>query len=330
MAVPEQTPYKEYIGNGVTTNFALGFTCDLKQELKVFINDIESELSTWSLTGGSVSFTTAPSSGSKIVLKRATKLERTTSYSSVNNSFRPEAINKDFDRVWYAIQDQNYKVGQYDYDYNFVLTQVRPIATGGTGANNPNDARNNLNTYSKEEVNALIATGGEGNVVGIANGGTGGTTAAEARTNLGVYSKAETDSIAATPQATETVAGKAKIATTAIVQTGTNDTDFVTPKKLKQVAFGMGAGFVDVTSSRALNTTYTNTTNKPIIVIVSCGPSGAGFSTPQMTVNGISYKGAYSQQSNMYSFNMAVVPAGGTYSVAPVGNTGVIAFWGEF
>lgn len=132
------------------------------------------------------------------------------------------------------------------------------------------------------------------------------------------------------PQATETALGVAKIATTAIVQTGTNDTDFVTPKKLKQVAFGMGAGFVDVTSSRALNTTYTNTTNKPIIVIVSCGPSGAGFSTPQMTVNGISYKGAYSQQSNMYSFNMAVVPVGGTYSVAPVGNTGVIAFWGEF
>lgn len=132
------------------------------------------------------------------------------------------------------------------------------------------------------------------------------------------------------PKATEAELGVAKIATTAIVQTGTNDTDFVTPKKLKQVAFGMGAGFVDVTSSRALNTTYTNTTNKPIIVIVSCGPSGAGFSTPQMTVNGISYKGAYSQQSNMYSFNMAVVPAGGTYSVAPVGNTGVIAFWGEF
>ena len=34
------------------------------------------------------------------------------------------------------------------------------------------------------------------------------------------------------PQATETVAGKAKIATTAIAQAGTNDTDFITAKKL--------------------------------------------------------------------------------------------------
>ena len=54
-----------------------------------------------------------------------------------------------------------------------------------------------------------------------------------ARTNLGVYSKAETDSIASTPSATETVAGKAKIATTAIAQAGTNDTDIITAKKLR-------------------------------------------------------------------------------------------------
>jgi len=58
---------------------------------------------------------------------------------------------------------------------------------------------------------------------------------AEARTNLGVYSKAETDAIAGgTPDATETVAGKAKIATTAIAQAGTNDTDIITALKLKQ------------------------------------------------------------------------------------------------
>lgn len=62
---------------------------------------------------------------------------------------------------------------------------------------------------------------------------------AEARTNLGVYSKAETDSIAGTPDATETVAGKAKIATTAIAQAGTNDTDIMTAKKVKdQVSMG--------------------------------------------------------------------------------------------
>ena len=257
MPVQEQTPYKEYVGNGVTTNFALEFTCNSKQELKVFINDIEPELSTWSLTSGSVSFTTAPTLGSKIVLKRATKLERTTNYSSVNNSFRPEAINKDFDRVWHAIQDQNYKVGQYDYDYNFVLTQVRTISTGGTGANNPNDSRNNLNTYSKEEVNALIATGGEGNVVGVAGGGTGAATVAEARTNLGVMSSTEVENAinSATPQATETALGVAKIATTTIAQAGTNDTDFITALKLANTRQSV---WVNKTGM-LFGTTYVNT-----------------------------------------------------------------------
>lgn len=57
--------------------------------------------------------------------------------------------------------------------------------------------------------------------------------------NLDVYSKAETDSIAGTPDATEAVAGKAKIATTAIAQAGVNDTDIMTPKKVKdQVSMG--------------------------------------------------------------------------------------------
>lgn len=58
---------------------------------------------------------------------------------------------------------------------------------------------------------------------------------ATARTNLDVYSKTETNSIAGTPNATETVAGKAKIATTAIVQAGVDDTDFLTAKKLSSV-----------------------------------------------------------------------------------------------
>jgi hypothetical protein len=275
MAVPEQTPYKEYAGNGVTTNFALGFTCDLKRELKVFINDIESELSTWSLTSGSVSFTTAPALGSKIAFKRATKLERTTNYLSSNNSFRPEAINKDFDRVWYAIQDQNYKVGQYDYDYNFVLTQVRPIATGGTGADNPNDARNNLNTYSKEEVNALIATSGEGNVVGVAGGGTGAATVAEARTNLGVMSSTEVENAinSATPQATETALGVAEVATLVETLSGLVINKIVTPYNLAQTVFGMNQK--NKLKTVVSGTTYTHSNDKPSFLSISMsGSSG--------------------------------------------------------
>lgn len=80
------------------------------------------------------------------------------------------------------------------------------------------------------------------------------------RTNLDVYSKSETDAkLAPTPNATETTAGKAKIATTAIAQAGVNDTDFITPLKLSSVIKSFYKTTpIDVTSSRTVGVLYTN------------------------------------------------------------------------
>ena len=222
MAVPEQTPYKEYVGNGVTTNFALEFTCDSKQELKVFINDVEPELSTWSLASGSVSFTSAPALGSKIVLKRATKLERTTNYLSNNNSFRPEAINKDFDRVWYALQDQAYKLGQYDLDYSYAINTSNQALSNAATAQQKADSAYNL----ADTINTKTRP--------IERGGTGATTAAGARTNLNVMSSAEVAAAinTATPRASTTTQGLIQIATQAEVNAGANSTKAIVPNNL--------------------------------------------------------------------------------------------------
>lgn len=105
MAVPEQTPYSEYTGNGVTKSFSLGFICESKDHLIVLVDDIEPPISTWSLSGGNVVFTTAPASGKKIILQRNTAMSRTANYQGYNNSFRPETINKDIDRVWWKLQE---------------------------------------------------------------------------------------------------------------------------------------------------------------------------------------------------------------------------------
>lgn len=105
MAVPEQTPYSEHTGNGVTTSFSLGFICELKDHLIVLVDEIEPPIATWSLTGGNVVFTTAPASGSKITLQRNTPFGRTTNYQSFNNSFRPQSVNGDFDRLWWKLQE---------------------------------------------------------------------------------------------------------------------------------------------------------------------------------------------------------------------------------
>lgn len=89
-------------------------------------------------------------------------------------------------------------------------------------------SRTKLDVYSKSE-----ALGVTNNLSELAN-------KAAARTNLDVYSKAETDGIAGTPNATEATAGKAKIATTTIAKTNTNDTDFITPKKLRDALNATG------------------------------------------------------------------------------------------
>lgn len=105
MAVPEQTPYIEHTGNGVTTSFSLGFQCESKDHLIVLVDEIEPPIATWSLTGGNVVFTTAPAAGKKITLQRNTPFNRNAEYQSFNNSFRPQTVNIDFDRIWWKLQE---------------------------------------------------------------------------------------------------------------------------------------------------------------------------------------------------------------------------------
>lgn len=109
MAVQEQTPYIEHTGNGVTTSFSLEFQCESKGHLIVLVDEIEPPIATWSLTGGNVVFTTAPAAGKKITLQRNTPFSRTTDYQSFNNSFRPQTVNSDVDRIWLKLQELGYK-----------------------------------------------------------------------------------------------------------------------------------------------------------------------------------------------------------------------------
>lgn len=105
MAVSEQTPYKEYTANGSTNSFPLDFDCDNQDHLIVLVDDIEPVVGTWSLIGGAVVFGTAPGNGKKITIRRNTPFSRNTNYQSYNNSFRPQSVNGDFDRVWLKLQE---------------------------------------------------------------------------------------------------------------------------------------------------------------------------------------------------------------------------------
>ena len=105
MAVQPQTPYIEHIANGTTTGFNLGFDCDDQDHLIVLVNDVESVVGAWSLNGGAVVFTVAPAVNKKITIQRNTPFERERDYQSYDNSFRPPAVNKDFDWIWFKLQE---------------------------------------------------------------------------------------------------------------------------------------------------------------------------------------------------------------------------------
>lgn len=92
---------------------------------------------------------------------------------------------------------------------------------------------------------------------------------------------------------------------------------------------GDGQAWQDVKASRALNTTYTNSTGRPISVSVTLYDNGAYGST--MYVNGVLI-GWWDQPTSIAYTQTFVVPAGATYMVS--GNAGAaggntIHYWSE-
>ncbi|MCZ3062741.1 hypothetical protein NYZ01_14250 [Acinetobacter baumannii] len=109
MAVPEQTPFIEYTANGTTTVFPLPFQCDKAEYLIVNLDGNEAPVGSWSFVNGSVTFNTAPANGVVVNIERNTPFQRTTDYQSYNNSFRPAPVNKDFDLIWWKLQELGYR-----------------------------------------------------------------------------------------------------------------------------------------------------------------------------------------------------------------------------
>ncbi|MDH2019168.1 hypothetical protein N5J44_10370 [Acinetobacter ursingii] len=144
MAVPEQTPYKEYTANGVTTSFPLEFDCDNQDHLIVTVNDIEPENGQWSFINGAVVFLIAPANQAKIIIQRNTPLERNTDYQTYNNSFRPQPVNKDFDRIWWKLQELGHR------DQLIWLALVKEIADRIAGDKNLQNQINAIDNWLED------------------------------------------------------------------------------------------------------------------------------------------------------------------------------------
>lgn len=108
MAVPVQTPYQEYTANGVATSFAVAFQCLSKDTLIVTINGVEQSSVLWNFTGGNVVFIAAPANLSIVGIKRSTALSREITYLTHDDSFRPDVLNGDIDRLWHVLQENQH------------------------------------------------------------------------------------------------------------------------------------------------------------------------------------------------------------------------------
>lgn len=135
---------------------------------------------------------------------------------------------------------------------------------------------------------------------------------------------------AAAFRCTEAAWGVIRLATQDETDAGALDIAAVTPLKLKKhSSIGVGQTWQNFLGSRAANTTYTNTTGRPIMV--SVGVRDAGAYMTEIYVNGVLI-GSWDQPTSIRYVQTFIVPAGATYMVS--GNAGAaggngIELWTE-
>lgn len=125
MAIPNQTPYTIYTANGVTTVFPFNFMVFNATDLAVSVNGtvLTSGFTVSGVgvvNGGSVTFLTPPASGATVMLARVMPLVRVTEYQD-NGDLLADTVNKDFTRLWMAIQQAFIYLG---------LALTRPLLGG--------------------------------------------------------------------------------------------------------------------------------------------------------------------------------------------------------
>ncbi|EIV6705723.1 phage tail fiber protein [Klebsiella aerogenes] len=108
MSVPNQIPYNIYTANGQTTVFTYQFYIISASDLEVSINGsvVTSGYTVSGVgnkDGGDITFLTPPANGAVVMLERVVPTFRLTDYQD-NGDLLADTVNKDFDRIWMAIQ----------------------------------------------------------------------------------------------------------------------------------------------------------------------------------------------------------------------------------
>jgi hypothetical protein len=94
-------------------------------------------------------------------------------------------------------------------------------------------------------------------------------------------------------------------------------------------SLGQGQTWQDVTGSRALGTTYTNTTGRPIMINVLCGPTQLTNTSIEGYVESIKTVGQIAGAVGQYISGTFTVQIGATYRLQNAAGTAPLAEWKE-
>lgn len=105
MTVSTTTNKVVYIGNGVAMTFSIPFPFLEQEHLKVYqlLNDIQTERTDWTVSGGNMIFVTAPADGAQIVIMREVPLTQETDYRE-NEVLAVETLERNFDKLTMQVQ----------------------------------------------------------------------------------------------------------------------------------------------------------------------------------------------------------------------------------
>ena len=114
MTVSTTATRASYTGNAVSTAFSAPFAYLATSEIKVYVNDVlQSTGYSVSAPGssGTVTFSSAPANGAKIVIRRETALTQNIDYVA-NDAFAADVTEGGFDRAMLAVQDVDAKANR--------------------------------------------------------------------------------------------------------------------------------------------------------------------------------------------------------------------------
>lgn len=111
MTVPEQIPVVNYVADGVVKKFDVPFEYDQQSDLHLYVDGVEPTIDKYFFADNAFNFYIAPTVGQDVKIKRITPKERDTDYDLHTNTVRPKALNSDFDRLWYVLQEVFSDVG---------------------------------------------------------------------------------------------------------------------------------------------------------------------------------------------------------------------------